>query len=217
MTTHPFRHPNLRPLTSNWHRPDGSPLAEFHDTPALSCASLGRLRRLSSSGALCNALPLRACAPASAALAFDERKLFIPTGKRKIKRDGQQGAEEKIPVIMVTATVTVSCGSSAFTFIATNRGQLVRDSRSGRRQPLEFVRQELHRMGVATAETIAASIAEILPPPRIPKPRPTAAPLPDDFIAPPVRDGISCAVKRLPFSARKHLLGDSIWFVPFGL
>jgi hypothetical protein len=97
---------------------------------------------------------------ATVSLGITERKLFISTGKRRVKKDGSQGAEEKIPVLLVTVTATVSDGKRDFYFQITNRSTLVFDSRDRQRKPLETVRSELLRMcPEETASTACDALA----------------------------------------------------------
>lgn len=78
--------------------------------------------------------------------AIESRKFYIPTGRiRKAKRTGKE-TEEKVPVLLHTATVTLSDGIRTFDFTATNRGMSIRDHRDNSRKDLAAVRRELERL-----------------------------------------------------------------------
>lgn len=180
----------LRPLGTNWKLPsvrDAAPVI----TEPLSTASLARLRGNRArppTVALRNTS--RVCAPCVVKTAIDERKLYIPTGERNIKKNGELGAEHKIPVILVTVTASIMHGKrEAFFYRVTNRSTKVEDSRyvighktikveiselAGepvyetrrvaiyRRKPIAEVRSELQRIcgNDAAADTLQAFIAD---------------------------------------------------------
>lgn len=82
-----------------------------------------------------------------ARVGVSERKLYIPTGKRHIKKDGTLGAEQKIPFILVTVIASIIRKRQiVFTFSATNRATRVLDSRDGKRKAIADVRRELLRI-----------------------------------------------------------------------
>jgi hypothetical protein len=156
----------LKPLGSNWHHPP-APDIMLHEE-RLTHPSLGRLQRVSKRsdhGAL--DIVLRERAPACVAkVDITERKFYISTGKRRIrKKDGKPGSEEKIPVILVTVTATVSDGKRTFFFRVTNRSRKVFDSRDNQRKPLAYVRAELFRMCQPdTADRTTAALVEYMRP-----------------------------------------------------
>jgi hypothetical protein len=114
---------------------------------------------------------------ATAYLTVEERKLYIPTGEHYTKKDGSQGAEQKVPFILVTVTAAIRAnGRTAFFYRVTNRATKVFDSRDSKRKPIGEVRVELHRLCAPTmACATADALAEWLQPPRDRKPRPRKA------------------------------------------
>lgn len=150
----------------------------------------------------------------------DVRQLFIPTGEHHVKKDGTKGAEHKIPFLLVTVTATIMYGKHrAFFYRVTNRATKVEDSRypTGRkpdgeptyaRKPLIDVLEELHRLcPPAIADSTAEALAAQLQPPRERKPRKRKLTVTDETAntPPDLRN-----LKRVGFSARKHLLGDPL-------
>lgn len=142
-------------------------------------------------------------------LALTERKLYIPTGERHKKKDGTLGAEHKIPFILVTVTATIMHGKhAAFFYRVTNRSTKVFDSRTGARVSIADMLYELHRIcPPAIADSTADALAEWLQPERDRKPRPRKPTGTNETAnnPPDLR-----TVKRAPFSAKKHLIGDSV-------
>lgn len=149
---------------------------------------------------------------ATATVTTDERILFIPTGEKILRKKGKHAGKEvddRIRTVLVTATVQID-GRDIFR--ATNRGQSVFDSRDQTRKPLAFVRSELLR--ICGTDAAADQLAAIMPAPRPPKPRIVGQPLP---VAETRQAGVpALQIRRVPFSARKHLLCD-LWAVPFGV
>jgi hypothetical protein len=110
---------------------------------------------------------------ATAYLTVEERQLYIPTGEHYTKKNGEQGAEHKIPFILVTVTANIRAnGRTTFFFRVTNRSSKVFDSRDSQRKSLGEVAAELLRLcQPAMAAATAEALAEWLQPPRDRKPR----------------------------------------------
>jgi hypothetical protein len=180
-----FKLPSVRgfPAQSNTaaicEHVENSRKGKAHFAPEVDLAKLFNTRpfvRQSTIGTLQSAIPrIPHC---TVSLGITEKKLFISTGRRRVrKKDGKLGSEEKIPVILVTVTATVSDGKREFCFQVTNRSTKVLDSRDHQRKPLADVRAELLRLcaNPGMADAAADLLGEYLVEPHERKARPVAA------------------------------------------
>jgi len=136
---------------------------------------------------------------ATAYLTVEERKLYIPTGERRIRKDGKQGAEQKVPFILVTVTASIRhAGRNVFFYRVTNRSTKVFDSRDKARKPIDEVRDELHRLcRPRMAEATADALAEWIQPPRDRKPRPRKVTADDSPPPAPPRKPCRAAIRTI--------------------